>query len=456
MTLQSLKENLEHMKEIVRELYVFTNQLDQIKNLETGSSVIINGEEKRLLGDAITALTNQLRILNNSIPGLIKSMRLYKKIGRKESISESELIKGRGLVQVKYNHERKPEGVLLTISEEDREDFLKNLGKSNLSINQLKKKFSVHKPAPEFGKPNLFAKISNRFFRNISNRFISNGYFSRLNSNLRKINSPFVLGTYVSMILMAGLITFLLSFIFFIFLLFFDIGISFPFLTLSDTPFVFRIVKRIWILFVIPIVTILFVYFYPSSESKNLGEKINQELPFVAIHMSAVATSGVEPISIFKIILKSEEYRYTNVEFRKLMNLLNFHGKDLVSALRHTARSCPSSKLKVLLEGLATSITSGGLLDQFLEKHSETLLFDYKLEREKYTNASETFMDIYISIVIAAPMIFLMLFVIMGSTGALGGFLGLSVGILSLLIILGIIFLNIGFLIFLNIKQPVI
>jgi len=49
-----------------------------------------------------------------------------------------------------------------------------------------------------------------------------------------------------------------------------------------------------------------------------------------------------------------------------------------------------------------------------------------------------------------------MLFVIMGSTGALSNFLGLSIDILSLLIILAIVFLNIGFLVFLKLNQPVL
>jgi hypothetical protein len=64
-------------------------------------------------------------------------------------------------------------------------------------------------------------------------------------------------------------------------------------------------------------------------------------------------------------------------------------------------------------------------------------------------------MDIYISIVIAAPMIFLMLFVIMGSTGLLTNFIGgLGVNELNIIIILAIILINVAFLVFLRIKQP--
>ena len=165
----------------------------------------------------------------------------------------------------------------------------------------------------------------------------------------------------------------------------------------------------------------------------------------------ARAWSGWRPI-----ILRGEEYKYSNIEFRKIMNLVNFHGKNLVAALKEVAFTSPSPKLRELLNGIATTSTSGGNLSDFLNKHSESLLFDYRLERERYTRTSETFMDIYIAVVIAAPMILLMLFVIMGSTGTLGNFLGLSTNILSFLIILTIVLLNIIFLAFLKMKQPVI
>ena len=70
----------------------------------------------------------------------------------------------------------------------------------------------------EFGKPNAYAKLSNRFFRKYSNEVITKGYFDSLNVSLRKMNSPFVLGTYLSMIFFTMLIGFIFSIFFFIFL----------------------------------------------------------------------------------------------------------------------------------------------------------------------------------------------------------------------------------------------
>lgn len=258
------------------------------------------------------------------------------------------------------------------------------------------------------------------------------------------------------MIFFSALIAFFIGAFVFIFLLFFKISFSFPFVAVSDEFFLIRFFKFFWIILASPIITALLFYIYPLSEAKSLGAKINNELPFVTIHMSAIATSGVEPTNIFKIIIKGGEYKYTNIEFKKLMNLINFHGEDLVSALRKVASYSSSTKLKDLLNGLAITITSGGELATYLNKQAEGLLFEYRLEREKYNKLSETFMDIYISIAIAAPMIFLMIFVIIGSTGLLGSFLGLSTNALSFLLILVLVLLNIFFLIFLKMKQPAI
>ncbi len=104
-----------------------------------------------------------------------------------------------------------------------------------------------------------------------------------------------------------------------------------------------------------------------------------------------------------------------------------------------------------MLNGLATTITTGGSLTSFLEKRAETLLFDYKLERDKQTRSAETFMDLYISVVIAAPMI-LMLMLILMSVSGIG--LGMGVAALTVIIVSIVAIINVLFLVFLHIRQP--
>ena len=167
--------------------------------------------------------------------------------------------------------------------------------------------------------------------------------------------------------------------------------------------------------------------------------------------MSAISGSGIEPSEIFKIIGFSKEYPYLRREIRKVLNQINLYGYDLLTALTNVSKSSPSAKLSELFSGLATTIGSGGGLQNYFEKRAESLLIDYRLEREKYTKVAETFMDIYISVVIAAPMILMLLLVMMSITGFQSGFTPQQI---TLLIIGVIAIINTLFLVFLEAKQP--
>jgi flagellar protein FlaJ len=159
----------------------------------------------------------------------------------------------------------------------------------------------------------------------------------------------------------------------------------------------------------------------------------------------------LEPSKIFSILISTGEYPSLKKEFTKLINEINVYGFDLVSALRDCAFKSPSKKLAELYNGLATTINSGGDLRSFFEKRSQSLLFEYRLEREKYARTAETFMDIYISVVIAAPMI-LMLLLIMIKISGMG--LPLSTSAITLIMVLGVGAVNVLFLTFLALKQP--
>jgi|APSaa5957512622_1039677.scaffolds.fasta_scaffold19650_2 hypothetical protein len=449
-----LREDIRQIKEIVRELYVFSTQLEALDNMASDSKMIMNKSEKELLESTIISLTNQLKILNNAVPNLLNMASFYKGLPNQQGASPQAAAPTQALSKVTYKPAPDQQEVSLVISDSDKKDFLDNLSKSRLSINMLKKKYATETPVGGgIQRASFYAKISNTFFRNFSNKLIVKGRFGNLNKSLRKINSRFVVGSYVSMVFFTSFLAFIFGLFLFILLLFGNITLLVPFFVPVEFSLL-RLLKVIWVIPLVPITAGFLFYIYPFTEAKNLGSKIDQELPFVTIHMSAIASSGVEPTSIFKILLRGGEYKYTSIEIKKLMNLINFHGADIVSALKKISVSSSSLKLKELLNGLAVSITSGGDLHNFLSKHSETMLFDYKLEREKYNKISETFMDIYISIAIAAPMIMLMIFVIIGSTGLMGNLFGLSTNALSILMIMGIVLLNIFFLIFLRLKQP--
>lgn len=405
MTLELLGNNLEKEKEIVKTLFAINERLKS-------ASI----DEARMLTKSQESLISQLKILNNSVPELLKNISFYSAINKENN-------KSKAIVSINYmeNNQKKT----LAIPKKDKEAFVSSLASA--------KNYSSISSSARFVNPYFI--FCNKIFGSFSANLVRKQYFRALQDDLKKITYPYLLNTYISFFLMTTIFSFIAGLI--IALVLFFLG----FLVLAPL-----------VLFFLPILVFSMLYFYPSAQRKTLEKGINQELPFLTIYLSAISTSGIEPSKIFSILAASKDYPLTQREIKKLINYINFYGYDLVGALKLLSKSSPSERLSLLFDGMATTITSGGELTSFLNKHSETLLFDYRLEREKYTKTAETFMDIYISIVIAAPMILMMLFVLMSITDIGGGIM--SAGNLTFLTILLIGGLNMAFLLFLNLKQP--
>lgn len=295
-----------------------------------------------------------------------------------------------------------------------------------------------------------YSKVSSEMFSKTSRKLLGQSTFKFMENQLIKANLNYTPVGYVSMIIMTTFISAIVAGLLFLFFLFFNFEATLPIVTRAIEPLNVRFFKVFWLLFAIPIGTFAFMFAYPSMERKSAEDSINSELPFAAINMAAISGSMVNPIKIFEIMIVSGEYPALQKEFTKMINEINLYGYDLVSALKNTAKNSPSKELGELLNGLSTNIHSGGNLSKYFNKRAETLLFNYKVEQQKASKRAETFMDMYISIVIAAPMILMLLMMIMKISG-LG--IAMSVNGIALLTIVGVFIINIIFMAFLHIKK---
>lgn len=431
--IEEIKKNIESEIQIVREISFYNYRLDF-----SGPS------EKALINSTIDSLLESLRIINDSIPSLVDEISFTKKLPGKIKEDKKRL--------EKISYQRGEAEFNITIKTSDKKRLLKELSISESYIRKLKKKRKSKVIEYQgFKATRGYLKLANKLFLHRAIRATKKGHYKRLSKELRKANIDVLFQSYLAMVYTTVFIAFFISFILLVFLFFFEINLSLPIISFYEGNYLIRFLKIFWIPIVLPFIVFLSLYFYPSTEKQALSRRINQELPFAVIHMNAISGSGIEPTEIFRIIGLSREYPYLRKEIRKVLNQINLYGYDLVTALNNTAMSTSSNKLAELFSGLATTITSGGSFSDFFNKRAETLLLDYRLERQKYTKTAETFMDIYISVVIAAPMI-LMLFLILLTIGNFN--IGLSTGQLTLLIILVTATINIFFLIFLHLNQP--
>lgn len=435
--IDELTRNINTEIEMLREISSYSRRLESASE-----------EERNLLEGAIKYLREGIKTVNNSIPLLARDITLAKKLPFREGATKVK--KEKKLERVKIRGVSRHFDVVIGVKDKDK--FLKELSISEKYIRKLKKgKAADEETYDEFKASRGYLKAANKMFLKTAGIWIRRGRFKLLSTEVRKANLAILFEGYIAMMFFTVMLSVILGFVLMITFFFVNVSFSWPFFSIVDGDYLARFVKVIWIPFVVPAIVFLSIYYYPSTEKKSIERRIDQELPFAVIHMSAVSGSGIEPSSIFKIIGLNKEYPYLRKEIRKILNQINLYGYDLVTALNNAAKSSPSEKLAELFSGISSTITSGASLSEFFEKRSESLLLSYRLERENYTKLVETFMDIYISLVIAAPMIFLLLLIMMTLSGISVGLTGPQLSVLSVAVIA---LLNVFFLVFLQLRQP--
>lgn len=323
----------------------------------------------------------------------------------------------------------------LEVTKEEVKNFIKKKKKIKGGVKDIE--YTVYESSS-------YGKTANKFFESFSEYFVQNfpNLYKSLKINLIKSNIKLLSMTYVSVILFSGSLAFFLTLIG-------TILVSFIMNISTVTAFV----RAVALAFLLGGATIVFLFFYPTIEAKNINRKINNDLPFVIIHMAAVSGSGAQPISVFNLVLNTGDYKGLESEIRKIVNYVNLFGYDLTTALRNVAIATPSKRFRELLVGIVATLESGGDLKKYLAGKADDALTTYKLEREKYVETLSTYSDIYTGVLIAAPLLFITTLAIINVIG--GAVLGISAKLLATLGTFFVIpFLNVAFLIFLNFIQP--
>ncbi|MCX8194453.1 MAG: type II secretion system F family protein [Candidatus Pacearchaeota archaeon] len=396
-------------------------------------------EEKAIIDKSVTVLIDQLILLAQPIEGLVQGITVELEV-RAVREEKKKVSSAAGMAVVAGYERIVTETGPVYISKENKAQFLQDLGISAKELKKIKKRISEkeEKPVAEeiFVKPSFLAALSNKVFYNTSSKLAKKSAFKGIEKDLRRANLPYTLSSYISMMLFMTLFAFVVTFI----------------LALLLATSIASAFRNIGIALVLTIIIFLLTLNWPASTASGNRRKIDAELPFAISHMSAIASSKVEPSKIFSIMAFAKEYPTFSAEMRKIVNQINVYGYDLTTALKNVAKQTPSRKLAELLNGMSTTITTGGNLTMYLNEKAKSALTDYRLSHERYSTVIGMYSDIYTALLIAAPLIFMLLLAIMSIIGT--SFIGMPAESLANFGIGIIAVLNILFLIFLQITQP--
>ncbi|MBI2971462.1 MAG: type II secretion system F family protein [Candidatus Aenigmarchaeota archaeon] len=285
-------------------------------------------------------------------------------------------------------------------------------------------------------------KSSLRFFGKIGMKYLSS-YVSPLKEEILKSNLNILFELYVGRMLFVSFLAFIAVFV----------SITAVSTILVGVP--------LWVAMIGGLIAgttvgfgVLTVYHsYPYQLLTTKKSDIEGNMPFAINHMAAIASAGVPPSVLFRLMSYVPEYGEIANESKRIVRNVEVFGMDLNTAIKNVANRTPNESFRQFLYGIVSSIETGGDLKRYFEGAAKDALFEYRLKREKYLQTLSTYADFYTAVLIAAPLFFISILAVMALIG--GSVLGLSIpdamraGIYFLIPLL-----NVAFIIFIHFTQP--
>lgn len=199
--------------------------------------------------------------------------------------------------------------------------------------------------------------------------------------------------------------------------------------------------------------SIIGFYFYPIYCADKHKRELEDELPFTTGYMAILTSAGVSPEKIFYSLSNMSVPLAVSFEAKNVVRDVNLFGLDIISALEKTSNQTPSKKFSEMLEGLISTIHSGGNLSAYLREKSKQYMKLKRISLKKFSDTLSMLSEFYVAVLLTGPLLLVIMLSVMAMLGGGSGLLRPDL-LLSLLTYLGIPLGAIVFLIILDATSP--
>ncbi len=187
-------------------------------------------------------------------------------------------------------------------------------------------------------------------------------------------------------------------------------------------------------------VSMVMLYLYPGMKTSNRKGPIDRNLPYISNFLTLLSSSNVPPSTIFKSMAQIDTLKEVRFEFGNIIRDIEVFGSDLMSSISENAKLTPSDDLREILVGYVSTVRTGGNPTEYLKVTSDKITRERMSKLDMMLESLSAMAEIYIMLLVAAPLLFVILFVTLGMVGGGGGgFFGMGMStILYLLTYIGI------------------
>ncbi len=174
------------------------------------------------------------------------------------------------------------------------------------------------------------------------------------------------------------------------------------------------------------------MYKYPEVNAGARKRRLQEEAPYFIGYMATLAASGLTLEGIFKAIAKEKTKEEFVRRARYIIRDVDVLGMDIISALTDLIRKTPSEAFSELLEGLISTIQTGGNLKEYFTALAKVQMEEKKQTIQKMTSSLGIIAEMYTILLVVFPLMAIIMFAIMATMAT--SFMGLDITTMMMLI----------------------
>ncbi len=163
--------------------------------------------------------------------------------------------------------------------------------------------------------------------------------------------------------------------------------------------------------------TLIISYAYPGMKASNRKIPIESNMPYISSFLTLLSSSNVPPSTIFSSIARIDTLKEVRQEFSNIIRDVEVFGEDLMNAITNNAKLTPNDKLRELLLGYVATIRTGGNPTDYLKIQSEAITRERLGKLDGMLETLSAIAEIYVMVLVAMPLLFVVLFATLGMIG---------------------------------------
>jgi flagellar protein FlaJ len=177
------------------------------------------------------------------------------------------------------------------------------------------------------------------------------------------------------------------------------------------------------------------LYAYPSIVSDSRSRHLEEELPYLTIHMAVLSQAGMPPERILRSVSTIGSKKLQSVAAEEAKNIVrdvNLLGLDIVSSMTRSASKSPSKKFSELLKGLVSVTQSGGDMTRYFLSAAKGYMDSARIAAKQLSDTLGNVAELYVSMMVVFPLVVVIMLAVMGVMG--GTLAGVSIVMIMYLV----------------------